>query len=319
LGRHQALQLARLEIMKLRIHPLRGILPILLLGAGTIVEAADSLTDLSLEELMNEPVTSVSKKQTRLGDSAAAIAVVTQDDIRRLGISTLPEALRLVPGMDVARISANEWAVSARGFNSEFANKLLVLIDGRTVYAPSSAGVFWNVQDVVLEDIDRIEVIRGPGATLWGANAVNGVINIITKHSAETGNGLFAASGGTEEKPLLTARYGATRGDELSFRVFGKYFSRDGLVDPAGEDAAGAWHTAHGGFRLDWAPSGADAVTLQGDAYEATAGKNVNIASLTPAGTDRCIRGISARIWPTTSITLAPGWRWMSMITAGVP
>jgi len=232
LDRPDALRLERPEIMKLRTHTLRGTLPILLLGAGTIVEAADSLTDLSLEELMNEPVTSVSKKQTRLGDSAAAIAVVTQEDIRRLGISSLPEALRLVPGMDVARISANEWAVSARGFNSEFANKLLVLIDGRTVYTPSSAGVFWNVQDVVLEDIDRIEVIRGPGATLWGANAVNGVINIITKHSAETSNGLFAASGGTEEKPLLTARYGAARGDALSFRVFGKYFSRDGLVGP---------------------------------------------------------------------------------------
>ena len=269
--------------MNLRTHTILGALPLLLLGGGSAVAGDSSLTDLSLEELMNEPVTSVSKKETRLGDSAAAIAVVTQEDIRRLGITSLPEALRLVPGMDVARISANEWAVSARGFNNEFANKLLVLIDGRTVYTPSSAGVFWNEQDVVLEDLDRIEVIRGPGATLWGANAVNGVINIITKHSAETTDGLLAAAGGTEEEPLLTARYGAARGD-VSFRVFGKYFSRDGLVDSTGEDAAGAWHTAHGGFRLDWAASGADAVTLEGDAYEAKAGKNISITSLTPVG-----------------------------------
>jgi iron complex outermembrane recepter protein len=251
--------------------------------AGQARAGDEDLTTLSLEQLMNEPVTSVSKKETKLSESPAAISVVTQDDIRRMGITTLAEALRLVPGMDVARVSANEWAVSSRGFNSQFAGKLLVLIDGRTVYTPASAGVFWNAQDVMIEDIDRIEVIRGPGATLWGANAVNGVINIITKRAQDTQGGLVAATGGTEDKPLLAARYGGQAGSDLSYRVYAKYFDRDGFLDSTGTIDTGAWHTLRGGFRTDWNSSAADAVTLQGDAYGGEAGKPIDTVSLTPA------------------------------------
>jgi iron complex outermembrane receptor protein len=194
-------------------------------------------TELSLDQLINIQVTSVSKKETSLNDSPAAISVITQDDIRRSGMTTLPELLRMVPGFDVGRIDGNEWAVSSRGFNSQFARDLLVLIDGRTVYTPSSAGVFWNAQDVVLEDLDRIEVIRGPGATLWGANAVNGVVNIITKSAAETQGGLVSTSLGTEELPTTSARYGGQIATNLYYRVYVKYFNREGLLDAAGNGA----------------------------------------------------------------------------------
>src|SRR5450432_2374565 len=150
-------------------------------GDDAVKPSSQNLADLSLEELMDVEVTSVSKKETKLNDSPAAISVITQDDIRRLGITTIPGALRLVPGLDVARIDGSQWAISSRGFNGQYANKLLVLVDGRSVYTPSFGGVYWNAQDTMLEDLDRIEVIRGPGATLWGDNAVNGVINIIRR------------------------------------------------------------------------------------------------------------------------------------------
>ena len=159
------------------------------LGAAENAEALESdvgLADLSLEELMDIEITSVSKKEERLFDTAAAVYVLTNEDIRRSGATSIPEALRMVPGLQVAQINAHSWAISSRGFNNEFANKLLVMIDGRSVYSPLFAGVFWDVQHVMLEDVERIEVIRGPGGTLWGANAVNGIINIITKDSSET-------------------------------------------------------------------------------------------------------------------------------------
>ncbi|NOZ68792.1 MAG: TonB-dependent receptor plug domain-containing protein, partial [Deferribacteres bacterium] len=155
------------------------------------------ITELSLEELMDMKITSVSKKPQKMYDAAAAVFVITQDDIRRSGVTSIPEALRLVPGLEVARIDANKWAITSRGFNGRFANKLLVLIDGRSVYTPLFSGVFWQMKDTVLEDVERIEVIRGPGATLWGANAVNGVINIITKNAEETQGGLVSARIGT--------------------------------------------------------------------------------------------------------------------------
>ena len=256
--------------------------PLLLASAACTATDLSDLSDLSLEELMKEPVTSVSKKATRLAEAPAAISVITSEDIHRLGITSLPEALRLVPGLAVARTTANEWAITARGFQYEFANKLLVLIDGRVVYTPMSGGVFWNAQDVMLEDLDRIEVIRGPGATLWGANAVNGVINIITKHSADTQGGLVTASAGSEEQPLATARYGASLDENLSFRVFGKYFNRDGLVDSAGHSAPDGWHTAHGGFRMDWTPTAQDALVFQGDYYDGKADNRVDSVSLDP-------------------------------------
>jgi iron complex outermembrane recepter protein len=241
-----------------------------------------NFADLSIEELMNESVTSVSKKETPLLASPAAITVITPDEIRRLGIASLPEALRLVPGMDVARIGANETAVSVRGFNNVFANKLLALVDRRAIYSPSSAGVFWNSQDVVLEDLDRIEVIRGPGSTLWGANAVNGVINIITKSARETQGTLVSTSVGTEERPTATIRHGGLLGPKLYYRVYAKYFDRDSLTTPAGTDARDGWNSTRGGFRLDYEPSAENNFTLQGDLYEMVAGKDLSQLSLTP-------------------------------------
>lgn len=223
-----------------------------LLGAvaAAPVGAADNSSrnfgDLSIEQLMNESVSSVSKKETRLFDSAAAVAVVSQEDIRRLGITSIPEALRLVPGLDVARISANEWAVSARGFNSEFANKLLVLVDGRAVYTPASGGVFWNAQDVVLEDLDRIEVIRGPGATLWGTNAVNGVINLTTKSAKETQGVLLSTAVGTEDRPAATVRYGGQLAPNFYYRAYVKCADRRDVWRRTLRALAGDGHLAAG-------------------------------------------------------------------------
>src|SRR3984957_12745521 len=197
-------------------------------------KSSDDLADMTLEQLVSVKVTSVAKEQTDLFTSPAAISVVSSDDIRRMGITSLPEALRLVPGMDVAQINANEWAVSARGFNAEFGRDLLVLIDGRTVYTPSSAGVYWNAQDVVMEDLDRIEVIRGPGATLWGANAVNGVINIITKSAKETQGGMVATSINSEDQTIPGVRYGGELLTNLYYRVYAKYSSQPGLESSTG-------------------------------------------------------------------------------------
>src|SRR6202022_188184 len=170
------------------------------------------VTTLSMEDLMNMQVTSVSKRTQKVADAAAAVFVITQEDIRRSGATSIPEALRLVPGLEVARIDENKWAISSRGFNGRFDNKLLVLIDGRSVYTPLFSGVYWNVQDVMLEDLDRIEVIRGPGATLWGANAVNGVINIITKKARATQSATATVGVGTDERTAEAARYGGKIG-----------------------------------------------------------------------------------------------------------
>jgi iron complex outermembrane recepter protein len=245
-------------------------------------KSADNSADLTLEQLVNVKVTSVSKEETDLFTSPAAISVVTADDIRRLGITSLPEALRLVPGMDVAQIDGNEWAVSARGFNAEFGNKLLVLIDGRTVYSPSSAGVFWNSQDVVMEDLDRIEVIRGPGATLWGANAVDGVINIISKSAKETQGLLISSSVGSEDQDTATVRYGGELASNLYYRVYAKRFDQDGLTTSAGKAAGDTWNSSQAGFRLDWEPPSQNVLTLQGDFYYSEAGKPVERVSLAP-------------------------------------
>lgn len=225
----------------------------------------ENLADLSIQQLMNESITSVSKKETSLNQSPAAIYVVTPDDVRRMGITSIPEALRLVPGMDVARIGASEWAISARGFNGQFADKLLVLIDGRTVYDPTFSGVFWDSQDIVMEDLDRIEVIRGPGAALWGANAVNGVVNVITKSARETHGLLMSTTFGTEDQPATTLRYGGMLAPNLYYRVYVKYFDRAAFEDSSGHSARDGWDATRGGFRVDWEPSKDDTFTLQGD------------------------------------------------------
>jgi iron complex outermembrane receptor protein len=229
---------------------------------------------------MNVAVTTVSKKETTLLEAPAAVSIITQDDLRRLGITTIAEALRSVPGLDVARIEANQWAVSSRGFNGQNTNKLLVLVDGRSVYTPSFGGVFWNAQDTVLEDLDRIEVIRGPGASLWGSNAVNGVINIISKSSKDTQGILASTSLGTEDQPLVIFRYGGRLAPNLTYRAYGKYFNREGLVDSQGKQTEDGWKSIRGGFRIDWEPSKEDLVTFQGDYYSLHTQENVAVPSL---------------------------------------
>ena len=237
------------------------------------VAAAADLKKLSIEELMEIDVTSVSRRSERLNQAAAAIIVITRDEIRRSGVTSLPEALRLVNSLHVARQSQRSGAISARGSNLPTANKMLVLIDGRSVYTPLFSGVFWDVQDTLLEDVERIEVIRGPGATLWGANAVNGVINIITRKAADTQGGLVMAGVGDEERGFGGVRYGGSLGEKGHYRAYGKYFDRDALVLADGSDARDDMQMGQGGFRADWKSSDHDAFTLQGDAYSGRVGE----------------------------------------------
>jgi iron complex outermembrane receptor protein len=232
-----------------------------------LARSPDSFADLSIEELANIEIISVSKKPEKLSEAAAAVFVITHEEIRRSGATSIPEALRLAPNLQVARVDSSQYAISARGFNSTTANKLLVLIDGRSVYTPLFSGVFWDVQDTLLEDIERIEVISGPGATLWGANAVNGVINIITRSARDTEGTLLTGGGGNEERAFAGFRHGGKLSDNASYRVYGKYFERDSTVLASGTSVPDAWHKGQGGFRIDWS-STADTLTLQGDAYK---------------------------------------------------
>lgn len=219
--------------------------------------------DLPPEQLLNAEVISVSKKTEKVSDSAAAVYIISQEDILRSGIRSVPEALRMVPGVQVAQADANSWAISIRGFNNVNANKLLVMVDGRTVYNPLFAGTYWELQDLLLEDIDRIEVIRGPGGSLWGANAVNGVINIITKNSQETQDTVLTAAYGTQDNGTLTGRYGGAFGDDNYYRVYGKYFDRDSFKKRSGANGDDDWQSGRGGFRMDLG----NEVTVQGDVY----------------------------------------------------
>ncbi|WP_276576713.1 TonB-dependent receptor [Endozoicomonas sp. 4G] len=244
-------------------------------SSQTIAESQEDedLFELSLEELISmeiPDVTSVSRKKQRLMDSAAAIYVITNEDLRRSGVTSIPEALRMVPGMQVAKLNANTWSISTRGFNYIFANKLLVLIDGRTVYSPLFSGVNWDVQDTMMEDIDRIEVIRGPGAALWGANAVNGVINIITKKAADTQGNLLSAGAGTQEKAFAAYRHGGEFGETGFYRVYVKAFERDGQVDSEGKETSDDWNMRRTGFKSEWQTTADSEMTVQGDLYEGT-------------------------------------------------
>jgi iron complex outermembrane receptor protein len=258
---------------------LAGILTALPVQAATLDSILpDDLTDMSLEALMDIEITSVAKKPQKQSAAAAAIFVITNDDLRRWGVTNIPEALRRVPGIDVARIDANKWAITSRGFNSRFANKLLVLIDGRSVYTPLFAGVYWDNQDVALPDIDRIEVIRGPGGTLWGANAVNGVINIITKSAADTRGNMVSVTAGNEVRGSGIARHGGKLNNGVDYRVYAKYSDYDEGYSSAG--AHDDWRTGQLGFRSDWGQTDRDKITLQGDYYQGKSGQQVNI----PAG-----------------------------------
>ena len=210
-----------------------------------------ALADTSLEDLMNIQVTSVSKEDQKLARVAAAVFVITQEDIRHSGATNIPDLLRMVPGLDVAQINANTWAISARGFNSQFANKLLVMVDSRAVYTPLLGGVSWDTVDVPLENIDQIEVIRGPGGTVWGNNAVNGVINVITKKAQDTLGTSVTGGGGTSEQGFGSARYGGTIKSGTTYRVFGDYQNKDHSPDLDGQNGHDGMHLMHGGFRVD--------------------------------------------------------------------
>ena len=234
---------------------------------GSGASPAD-LKALSMEQLMALEVTSVSRTAERFAESASAVQVITGEEIRRSGATNLAEALRLATNLQVARLNAYAWIISARGFNSVFANKLLVMIDGRTVYTPLFGGVSWDVQNLLLEDVDRIEVVSGPGGTLWGANAVNGVINIITRSASRTRGVYATASVGTFRRDHAALRYGARIGENLSFRVYGQRFSWGETELAAGGPANDAWGLLQGGFRMDWeAPDGGSRLSIQGGLY----------------------------------------------------
>lgn len=228
------------------------------------------LMDMSLQDLMNLKIFSVSRRPEKLAESASAIQVITADQIRRSGATSIPEALRLATNLSVAQQNSHEWVISARGFSSDVGNKLLVLIDGRTVYTPLFSGVFWDRQNYLLEDIERIEVISGPGGTLWGANAVNGVINIITRSANQT-QGLFVeAGGGTALNHIGGARYGGWLNEHTSYRVYGQHFDRDDETLSNGDRGNDAWEMQQSGFRTDSRLGGQDSLTVQGDYYRNT-------------------------------------------------
>jgi iron complex outermembrane recepter protein len=242
----------------------------------------NDLINLNLEDLMRMEVTTASKKAQALSEVAAPIFVITQDDIRRSAAQNIPDLLRMVPGVQVAQIDSNKWAISIRGFASRFANKLLVMIDGRTIYTPLFSGVFWDAHDVLLEDIDRIEVIRGPGGALWGANAVNGIIHIITKHAADTQGTYVAGAMGDYQKVLLEGRHGASLGEDGAFRVYGKYFERDSLRDITGMPSADAWNMARLGVRGDLSLRENGELMVQAEAHGGQLGQRTRFPVLQP-------------------------------------
>ncbi len=269
----------RTPFISCRALPLLAALACLVMGpvlsgqTNSAIPSPSVLKKMTMEELMDLVVTSVAKRPEKLSETASAIQVVTADDIRRAGATSLPEALRLATNLEVAQIDSRQWAITARGFNNVFADKMLVLIDGRTVYTPLYAGVYWDVQDTMVEDLDRIEVISGPGATQWGANAVNGVINVTTKSAKDTQGGLLVAGGGTELRSAGAVRYGGLLAPNVYYRVYAKYFDRGDSVRANGRRSNDAWHMGQTGFRVDWNAPAGDLLTVQGDAYSGSLGQ----------------------------------------------
>lgn len=258
-----------------------------LLAVPAMAWSADDtagLLEMNIQELMDVDVTSASKSAKPLSETSAAVTVVSQEDIRRSGANSIPDVLRFVPGLQVAQMTNNQWSVSARGFGGIYSNKLLVMVDGRSIYNPVYGGVYWDQQNLMLQDIERIEVVRGPGATLWGANAVNGIINIISKRAADTQGGLLAGGGGNQETGFGAARYGGQIGDNAYYRVYAKHNTRDNfdkISDPSplpfgrfaserfeNRDNNDRSQDSRGGFRLDWDASAQDSTTFQGDFYQ---------------------------------------------------
>jgi iron complex outermembrane receptor protein len=246
-------------------------------GAQASQQHVHDITELDLEDLLNIEITSVSRRTQSVSDAATAVYVITAEDIRRTGVTTLPDALRLAPGVHVMQMDGNKWAIGIRGFTGRFSSKLLVMIDGRSIYSPIFAGVHWEANDVLLEDIDRIEVIRGPGATMWGSNAVSGVINIITKPVRETQGVVATAGGGNQEGGFGSARFGGAVGSQLQYRFYSKYNSRSGQLLSSGDRANDNWRKMQGGFRMDWSPSQNDEVVISGDGYEGDGGERFQV------------------------------------------
>ena len=255
--------------------------PLLLIAAAGFAssEQTKALKNLSLEELGNIEVTTASKTPQEVWNTPAAIYVITHDDIIRSGVTSIPEALRLAPGVEVARIESDKWSIGIRGFGSRFAHGVLVLIDGRTVYTTLFAGTYWEVQDLLLEDVDRIEVIRGPGATVWGPNAVNGVINIITRNSSDSQGLYVEAGGGNMEQGFAGVRYGGSSG-RTNYRVYAKGFNRAPEFHADGRNFD-RWDAGQAGFRIDRGEGGR-ALMLEGDIYDQAFGESVVATSYTP-------------------------------------
>jgi iron complex outermembrane receptor protein len=250
-------------------------------ASATAQGSSENLAQLSLEQLGDIEVTTASKQPQQVQKMAAAVFVITQEDIRRSGATCIPEALRMAPGVQVSRIDGDHWSVSIRGFAGQFSKSLLVLIDGRSVYTPLYAGVYWDVQNVMMEDIERIEVIRGPGGTIWGANAVNGVINIITKSASDTHGTVAALGGGSVDQGTGDVRYGGSVGKDFNYRIYatgdmrGPEFHSDG-------DGFDRWRMGQMGFRTDWKSGDRDNFTVQGDIYNAESGERVSLATFSP-------------------------------------
>ena len=230
-------------------------------------QKSGDLTNASLEDLMNIEVVSVTKTEQKLSRTASAVFVVTQEDIRRSGALNIPDLLRMVPGIDVAQIDANTWAISARGFNARFANEMFVMVDGRSVYTDTFGGVFWDVLNLPLDDIERIEVIRGPGGSVWGANAVNGVVNIVTKKASETRGVLLTSGGGNVQQGFGTVQYGGNLGDSTQFRAYTSYFNSNHFPGISDVDGGDGWHSLQGGFRTDSSVTSKDNLAFQGVIY----------------------------------------------------
>jgi iron complex outermembrane recepter protein len=271
------------------------------------------LGQMSIEDLMNLEVTSGAKEEEPVQRTAAAIFVITSEDIRRSGATTLPDVLRMAPGLDVAQINGSAWAVSSRGFNDEFSNKMLVLVDGRTVYSPLFSGVSWDAVDMLLADIDRIEVIRGPGAALWGTNAVNGVINIITKKAEQTQGGMVTAGGGNVEGGYGAAQYGGRIGGSGFYRVFTKGFDKISFPGEPGQGPQGGWDLEHAGFRADLKLSTRDSLTIQGDLFQSFAQGTTSFTT----SLDPLVSGLVPGTRRTTGGNLEAKWSRTYSPTAG--
>jgi iron complex outermembrane receptor protein len=259
---------------------LGGVLALGLWAPGVSPEENKTFLDLKFEELLDIEVSTAARKEQPLSRTAAAAYVITREDIRRSGATNIPEALRLAPGVNVAQISASKWSVSIRGFSGRFANKLLVLLDGRSLYNPGFSGVYWEINQPPLDDVERIEVIRGPGATLWGANAVNGIINIITRHASATQGGLGELQVGTEQQSG-TLRWGGRANEQTYYRLYGTAKQENGFPRAAGGDLEDSYDREQAGFRSDWTSSATDQFTLQGDLIRLDQGQQLALPSVT--------------------------------------